>query len=74
MDYQSEYLSFRLVNLSEFAVKASYIVSVINVEPDKTISWSDPEGILTFQPINTGDNSWGPDDLIPLKFLNSVKS
>mmetsp|Transcript_4342 Transcript_4342/g.4459 ORF Transcript_4342/g.4459 Transcript_4342/m.4459 type:complete len:273 (+) Transcript_4342:235-1053(+) len=70
----AEYLSVRLVNMSEVDVFASYVISVINQDSTKSIHWKDPECPLIFQSCNTGDNSWGPDELISIKTANRKKS
>ena len=69
---KSEHVAFRLVNMSDVEMLASYTVSLIShFTNSKCHSWTDPDGIVTFQPHGSGDDSWGPDEYILINYLKN---
>jgi hypothetical protein len=64
VDGNSEYISVHLVNLEETEVFAHYSILVINKCGNENIVWNDPEPIICFSPLSSGDNAWGNEELV----------
>lgn len=59
IDETSEYISVRLVNLSNEEVYASYSIAIKNQYGKRDFIWKDPEQILVFSSSEHSDNEWG---------------
>jgi hypothetical protein len=70
IDETGDFLSLRLVNLSEEEVFASYVFSLKNARGGEDHVWKDPEGIVLFSSKQDGDNAWGSDEFIALADLH----
>jgi len=64
VDNLGEYVSVKLFNLSEKALRAEYTVSLLPRVGRERWSWTDPEGIVEFDAKNGVNSSWGADDFI----------
>lgn len=59
-----------LVHVSDKSVRCRYTFTVLNnISPTRNISWSDPEGIITFSDRRSGNSVWGTEELIDLNYL-----
>ena len=66
---KSDHVAIRLLNMSDVEILASYSLILVNEQPTRSYTWTDPEGKVIFQPRGSGDNSWGPDEFILIKQL-----
>lgn len=61
----SEYVSVYLVNLSNKQLVLQYFLNIPSDCPKHLdYKWTDPEGVIVFQPIGNPDSSWGNEDYI----------
>lgn len=79
LDRDSEHVAFQLRNMSSQYVDAKYSATIPCLYPQSPeekypeISphwkWEDPEGMLRFHEVESGDNEWGCDEFIPHEIL-----
>eukprot|EP01036_Dinobryon_divergens_P026493 gene26493-35156_t len=64
-------MALHLINKSNSDVYVSYKLSAVNQGGGSNYTWEDPEGIILFGPINSGNNEWGSDEFYPLSELTA---
>lgn len=65
-------IGFNLTNLSTESMRTKYEIVVKNQSNGDDHKWKDPDGLLIFSPLGTVDDTWGNDDVITFRILNTV--
>ena len=65
-------IGFNLTNLSATLSRTIYTLTIRNQSTGDDYSWSDPDGLVVFTPHGTVDDTWGSEEFISFRTLDTV--